>query len=428
MGLVVVKILASTAYAAFLLVAHATCLWRRALLGSGEGQARRRLERANGGGLRVLAMGTFYHRNWYMSHLRPVAQANAIRCVCVVSSEAGGPIPGLTWCVPPSWMQRFFGRHASRAAWSFVTALRQRPDLIIGYFICPNALWALVLGKMFGAASCYQMCAGPREITRNGADSGNPLLRHVLPSFPMLHSLLFNAVREFDLLVVRGANAKAFCQQHFPSTMVRVLPGSVDPQRFRFERDGERRYDVVTVCRLTPIKRLDVVLKALCAVVQHRPDSRSVIVGDGPELVSLKQLAKRLGLSQQVEFAGRQEEVERFHRMSRVFVLASDDEGLSIALAEAMGSGLPAVVSHVGELGELVRDGRNGMLVPPGDVASFGAAIRKLLENETLWRTYADHAARDAYELCATPRVARRWTEVLTELCAVQADGAKALF
>jgi glycosyltransferase involved in cell wall biosynthesis len=427
MGPVVVKILASAAYAAFLLVAHAACLWRRVLLGSWEGQARRRLERANGGGLRVLAMGTFYHRNWYLSHLRPVAQAGAIRRVCVVSSEAGRPIPGVTWCVPPSWMQQFLGRHASRAVWSFVTALRQRPDLIIGYFICPNALWALVLGKMFGAASCYQMCAGPREITRNGADSGNPLLRHVLPSLPMLHSLLFKAVREFDLLVVRGANAKAFCEQHFPTTMVRILPGSVDPQRFRLERDGERRYDVVTVCRLTPIKRLDVVLKALSVVVQHRPDSRSVIVGDGPELVSLKRLAKRLGLSQQVEFAGRQEEVERFHRMSRVFVLASDDEGLSIALAEAMGSGLPAVVSHVGELGELVRDGRNGMLVPPGDVASFGAAIRKLLENEKLWRTYADHAARDAYELCATPRVARRWTEVLTELCAVQADGAKAL-
>lgn len=366
--------------------------------------------------LRMLAIGTFYHQNWYESHLKPLASAEMVESLLVVTGEEGAEIEGVQWCVAPRWLRRVFRRHGARLVWSFVMAFKHRPDVIVGYFICPSALWGLALGRLFGAKAVYQMCGGPREFTRCGADSGNALLKHMLPGFPLLERLLYSAIAGFDLIVVRGAKAVAFCSEHFPRTRVRVITGAIDPDRFRTVENGEASYDVMTACRLAPVKQLETLLDAMAKVVEIRPDARAVIVGDGPEREGLEALSQRLGLTDCVSFVGVQDEVERFHHDSRVYVMTSRDEGLSIALAEAMASGLPAVVTDVGELGELVKDGRNGFLIPSGDADALADRLLQLLSGEGKLETMAECAAKDAHETCGLPHVANRWDEALGEL------------
>src|SRR6185369_4829766 len=109
----------------------------------------------------------------------------------------------------------------------------------------------------------------------------------------------------------------------------------------------------------------------LCEVIRRvalrRPSLRVVIAGRGPLLELLKRQVKKDQLESVVRFVGHVEKVERLLTRSRVFLLTSRSEGLSIALAEAMMAGAVPVVPDVGDLSELVIDGKTGWLVAPGD-------------------------------------------------------------
>ena len=122
-------------------------------------------------------------------------------------------------------------------------------------------------------------------------------------------------------------------------------------------------YDLILVGRLAPIKRIDLYLRAIEQVSRRLPDVTAAIVGDGALRTELEQLVEELGIGERVHFAGQQSDVEDWLSRSRIFVLTSDSEGLALSLMEAMMCGLPAVVSDVGELGELVASGTNGCLV-----------------------------------------------------------------
>jgi L-malate glycosyltransferase len=103
-----------------------------------------------------------------------------------------------------------------------------------------------------------------------------------------------------------------------------------------------------------------------------------------------------LGLEQNVTFAWHQENVESWLRRSRIFVLTSDSEGLSLSMMEAMMSGLPAVVSNVGDLGDLVQDGVNGFLVPRRSPQAFADCIVELLSDHEKLAAFSAAAHRSA--------------------------------
>ena len=80
------------------------------------------------------------------------------------------------------------------------------------------------------------------------------------------------------------------------------------------------------------------------------------------------------------------------------FCLTSLWEGLPRSLVEAFASGVPAVASHVDGIGEVVQEGQNGFLVPPGDTAAMAAAVVRLLKDESLRRTMGEHALHSVDE------------------------------
>ena len=125
--------------------------------------------------------------------------------------------------------------------------------------------------------------------------------------------------------------------------------------------------------RLSPEKGVDVLIQALAR--RAAGAARLTVVGDGPERRRLEQLTADLGLSARVEFVGYRDDVGPFLRAADALVMPSHREGLPLTLVEALAAGLPVVASDVGGVGELVRDGDNGRLVPPGDVAALAGAL-----------------------------------------------------
>ncbi len=132
-----------------------------------------------------------------------------------------------------------------------------------------------------------------------------------------------------------------------------------------------------TVTRLSPVKRLDVLIQAVGSL----PDVHSVIVGDGSQQAPLVRMADQLDLGSRVHFVGHQQDVRPWLAAFDVFVLPSDWEGMSNALLEAMAASLPVVATRVGGTPEVVVEGVTGLLVPPGDPRSLARAVHHLLSH-----------------------------------------------
>jgi glycosyltransferase involved in cell wall biosynthesis len=127
--------------------------------------------------------------------------------------------------------------------------------------------------------------------------------------------------------------------------------------------------------------------------------------GDGSSVV---EEAHRLGVSDRVELPGwiGSEERERTLRTATVFALPSREEGLPVALLEAMAHGLPAVVTAVGGIPDVFEEGRHGYFVPPDDPHALADRLRALLEDPELARRMGMQACADAEERYATDVVA----------------------
>jgi glycosyltransferase involved in cell wall biosynthesis len=163
----------------------------------------------------------------------------------------------------------------------------------------------------------------------------------------------------------------------------RLAPTRLDPPR------------LVTVGELLPRKRHADVIRALAVLSKRHRDLRYTIVGNGGEEAALKALARRLGVAERVELAGRlaREESIKRARRSTLFVMPSTNEAFGLAYVEAMAAGVPALGCR-GEPGpeEIAAAGAGLVLVPPGDIERLSQRIDELLSDRERLRTESRHA------------------------------------
>jgi glycosyltransferase involved in cell wall biosynthesis len=172
-----------------------------------------------------------------------------------------------------------------------------------------------------------------------------------------------------------------------------TIHNGIDLERLRGEKNpAELRksmgiaaddFVIGSVGRLTPIKGYQFLLRAGKIISRNKPNFKLVLVGDGPERRALTQLARELELEQTVIFTGFTPDVAEVISIFDIFVLSSLHEGISISLLEALGLGVPAVVTDVGGNPEVVRDGETGLLVPPRDENELARVCLMLLEDKT---------------------------------------------
>lgn len=164
---------------------------------------------------------------------------------------------------------------------------------------------------------------------------------------------------------------------------------------------AERPYPgpvITNVARFNPQKAQHLLLAAAPAVLERYPQARFLLVGKGHLEAALRQQAARLGIAGQVIFTGVRHDIPDILAQSDVFVLSSHWEGMPLAAIEAMAAARAVLLTDVGANGELVENGRSGLVVPPNDVSALANGLLTLL--------HAD-AARDALGLAARQRVQR---------------------
>jgi len=157
------------------------------------------------------------------------------------------------------------------------------------------------------------------------------------------------------------------------------------------EADFGRR--ILFVGRLSPVKGVQYLIKAMKQIHDKIPDARLIIVGDGREREMLEALSIQLGIQKYVQFGGEvpHEKVLSFMQQADVFVLPSLSEGFPMVIIEALACGLPIVASRVGGIPEIIMSETNGYLVEARDTETIANSIILLLQDEKLRKKISDN-------------------------------------
>ncbi len=197
-----------------------------------------------------------------------------------------------------------------------------------------------------------------------------------------------------------------------PADRIDDVANGVDHSRFYPARPDSHADPplVMFIGRHMPNKGPQVFIEALGRLRDEGVDFRAELLSSGPLRDRLERRAKQLGLSDRVIFRGHVPDVAAEMRRAAMIARPSFSEGMPLSLLEAMATGICVVASDVAGNNDLVRDGVNGLLVPPGRADLLATALRRVITTPELRRSLADAAHADSlahsWDRCAAETLA----------------------
>jgi glycosyltransferase involved in cell wall biosynthesis len=205
-----------------------------------------------------------------------------------------------------------------------------------------------------------------------------------------------------------------FLQEVFAAHDVeaRVIPNTIDRDRFRFRLREPLRPRLLSTRTLEPLYNVACTIRAFAAVQRRYPDATLTIVGGGSQEKALQQLAADLQL-RGVSFAGRvpPDEIGRFYTEADIYVQTPDIDNMPLSILEAYASGLPVVSTNPGGVPSMLTDGVHGLLASVDDEKQVAENVIRLLEDPPFARRVA-LAAYDLTEALVWDRVRDQWLDV----------------
>lgn len=213
--------------------------------------------------------------------------------------------------------------------------------------------------------------------------------------------------------------AEAVYSFGIPMDRIFVLPNAVDTSLF-FPKTRTRIHSqqnrILNVGRLYPQKRHDIFLATIHRVVEKSPNTRGIIVGDGPLRNDLEVLCNELSLRDRIHFAGHQSEVSSFYADADTFLMTSDYEGTPNVVLEAMSSGLPVVATRAGGTSDVIQHGVTGFLCDVGDIEGLTHYITLLANDPELRRCIGLAAREYVCEVHGFEKLAANLTQIYGEI------------
>jgi phosphatidylinositol alpha-1,6-mannosyltransferase len=233
-----------------------------------------------------------------------------------------------------------------------------------------------------GVAFALRRVVGLRYLVRVSGPDIPGFERRYGPLYPFLTPAIRMIWRGAQIVVAKCAGEAAMIHAVDGSVPIAIVPNGVDLDAFR---QGDRIPDegplrLLCVGRLIERKGQQHLIEAVQRLTSEDIDVTLELVGTGDAEAALKAQVRRLGLEGRVRFAGYvpREQIAERYAAAHVFVLASYNEGMSVATLEAMAAGLPVVVTRTGGSAELVEEGVNGLTFPCADVEGLLGHLRRL--------------------------------------------------
>jgi glycosyltransferase involved in cell wall biosynthesis len=263
---------------------------------------------------------------------------------------------------------------------------RRRVDILHTHLFDPSVV-GLVAGRLSGTPV--------RVVTRHYSDYHTRINRPLHVGLDRLCTRLSHRV-----IAVSQHTADHLVQiEGVPPEKVAVVLNGIDFDRIRVSPSGPDRVRrelglggrrvILMAARLHPEKGYDHLIRAVPAMAARVPALSVLVAGTGPLEERYRTLAAGLGCSDSIRFLGFRQDLPDLMAACDVLVLPSRAEAFGLVAAEALYLGVPVVASRVGGIPEIVDDGLDGLLVPPGDEGELASALVRVLTDPTLHRRLA---------------------------------------
>jgi N-acetyl-alpha-D-glucosaminyl L-malate synthase BshA len=221
---------------------------------------------------------------------------------------------------------------------------------------------------------------------------------------PSYQPVIEFAINESDGVTAVSDSLRQDTLKYFDiSREIEVIPNFIDLENYAKPSDlcfkgmyapnGER---ILThISNFRPVKRIDDVVRVFERVHREVP-SKLILAGDGPERGNVENLARQLGVIQDVVFLGKTKAIERILCMSDLFLLTSETESFGLSSLEAMASYVPVISTNTGGIPEVNVHGYSGYLSNVGDVEDMAQNALKLLKDEALMEQFKGQAREQA--------------------------------
>ncbi len=298
-----------------------------------------------------------------------------------------------------------FRRPWLRQAWFRLhdAAIRARLLAVLARHVLRGRVAAVCVGELVASAwllgvlrVCFPWITravyvhGEEITTRDDYDAGQDRRRRaLLAAHHIVVVSRFTAGVVADLLGAAGARRIRLIENGVDGARFRTLPRPADLAALH-GLDG--CFVFVSVCRLLEKKGIDHAIRAFAQVAAAYPDSRYLVVGEGPYRATLEAIAAECGVADKVAFAGAvaDDELVEHYALGDVFVMPNrrlangDTEGFGLVFLEANACGLPVIAGSDGGSIDAVRHGANGLLVDGHSVAAIAAAMLDLRRDPAL--------------------------------------------
>ena len=174
---------------------------------------------------------------------------------------------------------------------------------------------------------------------------------------------------------------------------------------------------VMHISNFRPVKRVTDVVRAFSKIVD-KVSSRLVMVGEGPELMAARGVAKQLGILDHVKFLGTNENIENILPCADLVFQPSEHESFGLAHLEAMACRIPVLATDSGGVREVVEDGVTGYLTEVGDIETMAAKAVEILTNDELARSMGQRGRERAETLFGRDRAVDAYEALYTNLVA----------
>lgn len=277
-------------------------------------------------------------------------------------------------------VQPNMGRHLSDATYSFFRLFKMsQPDVVHLHNPTPT-IYAAAAARIAGVPSIvstrHSLVASPRNVVME--------LKYALAA-------------GFCDWIVGICDATVNNVNSMRSTparkIVRVYNGALPLKRTEeVQWPPKSGFTLIYVGRLEPVKQHALLLHAFRSALSIIPELRLWMVGDGSERNVLEKLTADLGITAEVTFWGQQLDVAPFFSAADAFIMSSKSEGLPISLLQAFSLGLPAIVTDVGGMAEVVRLADAGFIVSATDPNEMAVSIVRIASNSTERQQFSTNA------------------------------------
>jgi len=293
---------------------------------------------------------------------------------------------------------------------SKIMVKKNKYNLTLAFFSVPCGFLAWILKKRFKL---------PYLVSLRGADVPGYSERFAY-LYKIITPLIKKVWKEASGVIANSQGLKELALKTNPGQEISVISNGININRFKpslFDFTFQKTFPILCVTRITPRKGVRYLIEAFSQLYKKYPNLSLQIIGEGNEKENLEKMARRLGLEKQVNFVGLlpHEKLPAYYQSAGVYVLPSQNEGMSNCMLEALASGLPLLATNTGGTQELIEDGVNGFILRMKSAEDIAEKLEILIQNEEL-RKKMGKASREKAERMSWENVAQEYMGIIKGL------------